>query len=399
MQTWIDPKTTLSLFSVNVKIFLDRSNLLVYCHAVFVSGGRMPVRLIDVARAAKVSRSTASNVFSNPERVRQVLRDRVQSAAKKLGYAGPDPKGQVLRAGKLNLIGVVMPGQWGVAETLRSQVFVQFLQGVAQACDDARANMVLLPDLPGARGVGAALVDGFIFGRIEQLGQLDSARQRRLPYVVVDFDAGPDVNAVIVDARAGMKAAVQHLIALGHRRFGMVSFLRGAGAARLIPSAPRRDLAILGITVDQEKLAGAAEALAEAGLSIDDVPVLHAEPWDQTSAHLLLDAAPEATAIFSFSAMQAIAVMKEAQRRGIKVPDDLSVIGFNDIPEAANCMPPLTTLDTFPIEKGRLAGDIVLANGPVQRRVLQPQLRIRGSTGQPPLRRFISPQFAARLKP
>jgi DNA-binding LacI/PurR family transcriptional regulator len=343
----------------------------------------MPVRLIDVARAAKVSRSTASNVFSNPERVRQVLRDRVQSAAKKLGYAGPDPKGQILRAGKLNLIGVVVPGQWGVAETLRSQVFVQFLQGVAQACDEARANMVLLPDIPGTRGVGSALVDGFIFGRIEQLGQLEPARQRRLPYVVVDFDAGPDVNAVIVDARTGMKMAVQHLIGLGHRRFGMISFLRGAGTARIIPAAPHRDLAMVGITVDQEKLAGAAEALAEAGLNIDDVPVLHAEPWDESAAHLLLDAAPDATAIFSFSAMQAIAVAKEAQRRGIKVPGDLSIVGFNDIPEANTCTPPLTTLDTYPIEKGRLAAEIVLANGPAQRRVLQPKLIIRGSTARP----------------
>ncbi len=342
----------------------------------------MIVRLIDVARAAKVSRSTASNVFSNPDRVRQVLCERVQSAAKKLGYAGPDPKGQILRAGKLNLIGVVMPGQWGVAETLRSQVFVQFLQGVAEACDEANANMVLLPDRPGARGVGSALVDGFIFGRIEQLSQLETARQRRLPYVVVDFDAGPEVNAVIVDARAGMKLAVQHLLALGHRRFGMISFLRGAGTARIIPASSHRDLAMVGIAVDQEKLAGATEALAEAGLCIDDVPVLHAEPWDQNAAPLLLDAAPEATAIFSFSAMQAIAVMKEAQRRGIKVPDDLSVVGFNDIPEAAICTPPLTTLETYPIEKGRLAAAMIFANGTIQRRVVQPQLLVRGSTAR-----------------
>jgi DNA-binding LacI/PurR family transcriptional regulator len=342
----------------------------------------MTVRLIDVARAAKVSRSTASNVFSNPGRVRQALRDRVQAAAKKLGYAGPDPKGQILRAGKLNLIGVVVPGQWGVAETLRSHVFVQFLQGVAQVCDEARANMVLLPDMPGARGVASALVDGFIFGRIEQLGQLEPARQRRLPYVVVDFDAGPDVNAVIVDARAGMKLAVQYLLGLGHRRFGMISFLRGAGAAQLIPPAPRRDLAMVGITVDQEKLAGAAEALAEAGLNIDDVPILHAEPWDETAAHLLLDAASDATAIFSFSAMQAIAVIKEAQRRSIRVPDDLSVVGYNDIPEAASCTPPLTTLDTYPIAKGRLAAEMVLANQPAQRRILQPQLLIRASAAR-----------------
>jgi DNA-binding LacI/PurR family transcriptional regulator len=373
---------TLSLALVK-KYFGSIQNLL-YLEGIVVQGDSMAVKLIDVARAAKVSRSTASNVFSNPERVRQALRDRVQSAAEKLGYAGPDPKGQILRAGKLNLIGVVVPGQWGVAETLRGLVFVQFLRGVAQACDQAGANMVLLPDMPGTRGVGSALVDGFIFGRIEQLGQLETARQRRLPYVVLDFDAGPDVNAVIVDARSGMKMAVQHLIQLGHRRFGMISFMRGNGTAQIIRPAPRRDLSMVGIKVDQEKLAGAAEALLEAGLNIDDIPVLHAEPWDENAAPLLLDAAPVATAIISFSAMQAIAVIKEAQLRGMKVPADLSVVGYNDIAEAATCTPPLTTLDTYPIEKGRLAAEIVLANGPAQRRILQPQLLIRGSTTQAP---------------
>ena len=106
----------------------------------------MAVRLIDVARAANVSRSTASNVFTNPERVRPQLRAQVEAAAKTLGYAGPDPKARLLRAGKVNAVGVVVPGQWGVADTLRSPVFVQFLQGVAKACDKAGASIVLLPD-------------------------------------------------------------------------------------------------------------------------------------------------------------------------------------------------------------------------------------------------------------
>jgi DNA-binding LacI/PurR family transcriptional regulator len=344
--------------------------------------GQMAVRLIDVARAAKVSRSTASNVYANPARVRPELRERVEEAAKALGYAGPDPKGRILRAGKVNSIGVVVPGQWGVADVLRSPVFVQFLQGIAQACDEAGANMLLLPDMPNARGIGSAIVDGFIFGRIEQLEQLESAHQRRLPFAVVDFNAGPEVNAVMVDARAGAKAAIQHLIGLEHRRFGIVSFLRGVGPARLLPPAAGRDLAGVGIQIDQEKLAGAAEAFAEAGLNIDDVPIVHAEPWDEAAAKLLLDSAPDATAVFSLSAMQAIAVIKEARLRNIRVPADLSVVGFNDIPEAAMCNPPLTTLDSRPTEKGRIAAGFVLAGERGQQHTLSPRLIIRHSTAQ-----------------
>jgi DNA-binding LacI/PurR family transcriptional regulator len=342
----------------------------------------MVVRLIDVARAAKVSRSTASNVFGNPDRVRPQLRERVEAAAKTLGYAGPDPKGRILRAGKVNSIGVVVPGQWGVAETLRGPAFIQFLQGVAEACDEAGANVVLLPDSPGARGIGSALVDGFIFGRIEQMDQLDSARRRRLPFAVVDFNAGPDVNAVLVDARLGSKVAVQHLIGLGHRRFGLISFLRGVGPARFLPPTTGRDLTRVGIQIDQEKLAGVAEALAEAELNIDDVPVVHAEPWDKTAAGLLLDVAPQMTAVFSLSAMQAVAVMKEAQLRKMSVPRDLSVVGYNDTPEASQCNPPLTTLDTHPVEKGRIAAGFVLAGVHGRQHILSPQLVIRHSTAQ-----------------
>lgn len=344
----------------------------------------MAVRLIDVARAANVSRSTASNVFANPARVRPELRELVEEAAKALGYAGPDPKGRILRAGKVNSIGVVAPGQWGVADTLRNPVFAQFMLGVAQACDEAGANMVILPDTPDNRGIGSALVDGFIFGRIEQLEQLESAHRRRLPFAVVDFDAGPDVNTVRIDARAGVKAAARHLIALGHRRFGIMSFLRGTGPARLFPPARARDPAMVGIVVDQEKFAGFAEALAEAGLSIDDVPVVHAEPWDQDAAGMLLDATTGATAIFSMSVLQAIAIVKEAQRRNMNVPGDLSIVGFNDIPEAALCSPPLTTVNSCTTEKGRIAAGIVLSGEHGRQHILQPQLLVRGSTAQVP---------------
>ncbi len=346
----------------------------------------MAVRLIDVARAAKVSRSTASNVFSNPERVRQSLRERVQLAAKKLGYLGPDPKGRILRAGKVNSIGVVSPGLWGVADSLRNPVFSQFLLGVAQACDEAGASMVIVPDKPGNAGIRTALVDGFIFGRTEHLNQLEPAQLRRLPFAVVDYNAGRGINSVQVDARAGAKAAAQHLLDLGHSRFGILSFLRGMGPARVFPPGAGRPQSMAGMAIDQEKLQGYAEAFKEAGINIDDVPIVQAEPWDERAAGVMLDEARGATAILSMAVMQAIALIREAERRGINVPADLSVVGFNDTPEAALCTPPLTTVDSCTMEKGRLAAQLVLAGGEGKRRVLQPKLVVRGSTASPPSR-------------
>lgn len=340
----------------------------------------MTIKLIDVARAANVSRSTASNVFSNPTRVRVALREKVEAAAKALDYAGPNPKGRILRMGKINALGVVGPAQMGVAESLGNQVFSQFLLGVAQSCDAVGASMVLVPDTPGKRGIGSALVDGFIFGRTEHLSELEPARLRRLPFVVVDFDAGPDVNSVRVDARAGAKAAARHLLELGHRRFAIMSVLRHSGPFISFPPGTDRPPSMAGIQIDQEKLVGYAEAFAQAGLSIDAIPIVQANPSDPDAAGALLEMAPDATAFLSMTVMQGTAIVREAQNRGRKVPQDLSVVGFNDSREAALSHPPLTTIDSLTTEKGRIAAELVLGGEHGKHHVLSPLLMIRGST-------------------
>jgi DNA-binding LacI/PurR family transcriptional regulator len=341
-------------------------------------------RLIDVAKSAGVSRSTASYVFNNPDVVRPKLRQRVEDAARAMGYLGPDPKGRLLRAGKFNAIGVLPPSEWGVADSLRNPVFDLFLRGVAEVCDEIGANLVLLGGKSHNGGIKTALVDGFIFGRGEHLAQIEPARLRRLPFAVVDFDPGPNISSVRVDARAGSYAAAKHLIDQGHRRFGIISFLRTAGAARLHPPDRKRSAEAAGMPTDQEKLQGYADALSEAGIDIEAIPMVQADPWDPAAAGMILDAAPDATAILSMSVMQGIAVLNEARRRGLSVPRDLSVIGYNDIADAARSSPPLTTVDGMGEEKGRAAARIVLEGGPPRHQVLTPQLIIRASTGAPP---------------
>jgi DNA-binding LacI/PurR family transcriptional regulator len=343
-------------------------------------------RLIDVAKAARVSRGTASNVFNNPELVRPKLRKRVEAAAHKLGYLGPDPKGRLLRAGKFNAIGVMSPSDWGVLDSLRNPVFDLFLLGVGEACDEIGANLVIVPGRPGNGGIKSALVDGFVFfGRVENLAEIEPARLRRLPFAVVDFDPGPSVSSVRVDTRAGCYAAAKHLIEHGHRRFGILSFLRSSGLARVHPAGQRRSPEAAGMPTDQEKLNGYADALSDAGLDINDVPIVQADPWDRDAARMMLDAAPDATAILSMSVMQAIAVINEARRRNLSVPRDLSVVGYNDIPDAERSDPPLTTVDGLGVQKGRAAARIVFEGGPPRHEILKTQLIMRASTGPAPV--------------
>ena len=347
----------------------------------------MRIRLVDVARAAGVSRGTASNVFNAPDMVRPELRERVLAAARELGYLGPDARGRLLRDGRFNTIGVMAPSDWGVGDALGNGVFRQFLQGVAEVCDHAGYSLLLVPDGTSSRGITAALADGFIFGRVEHMHQIEPARLRRSPFAVVDFDPGPGINAVRVDSRAGALASARHLLELGHRHFAIMSFRREAGPSRYHAPGQHRPAEAAGMPTDQEKYIGYGLALREAGIDIESVPMLQANPADPAAAAQLLDLAPQATAILSMSVMQGIGILAEAGRRGLLVPRDLSVVAYNDLPEAAAATPALTTVDGMGLEKGRIAARLVLEAGAPRQEVLQPRLLLRASTGPAPSRR------------
>lgn len=341
-------------------------------------------RLADVAKMAGVSQGTASNTFNHPEIVRPAVRERVVAAAKALGYVGPDLRGSLLRSGKFNAIAVRPPSQWTIGESLRNPVFSQLLSGVGRTCDEFGADLVVSSGRLDGSGGTKALVDGMIFLRVEHLQEVEPAKLRRMPITVMDFDAGPDVNSVHVDARAGAFAAAKHLLDLGHRRFGIMSFLRDPGVARVFPPGAGRPAAAAGMIVDQDKYRGYADAMGECGLDIGAMPMVQAEVRDPTAAGRLLDSAPLATAFLSMSVMQAIALIVEARRRGISVPGDLSVVGYNDIEAAVTCEPPLTTVDSLVQEKGALAARLIFERGPARHEVMKPRLVVRSSTAKAP---------------
>ena len=192
---------------------------------------------------------------------------------------------------------------------------------------------------------------------------MTSAQRRRLPFVILESDAGPDVNSIKIDGRSGALAVIRHLTALGHRKFAILSVRRTAGPAIVhMPGETDRALAS-GFALDHERLGGFRDALAEAGLSLQDMPDHRDDagrsrqraPWCSTTV-------PEATAIVAMSDWQAITVLDEAGRRGIDVPGHVSVTGFDGTAKSARTTPPLTTVAQDIVGKGRLAAEMVLAN-------------------------------------
>jgi DNA-binding LacI/PurR family transcriptional regulator len=341
--------------------------------------------LDDVGRAAGVSRGTVSNVFNRPELVRPELRERVEAAARALGYGGPDPKGRLLKEGKFNAIGFMPPGAYAMAEMVRSPYGRELLLGAALACDAAGATLSLVNGTDDTRmaSIRGALVDGFILGHAVDIDLVTSAKRRRLPFVILESGAGPDVNSIKIDGRSGALAVIRHLTALGHREFAILSIRRAAGPAIVhMPGETNRALTT-GFALDHERLDGFSEALTEAGLSLQDMPIIETTPGDPKAGATVFDNCTEATAIVTMSDWQAITVLDEAIRRGIDVPGHVSVTGFDGTAESARTTPPLTTVAQDIVGKGRLAAEMVLANGPPRQVVLPVELVVRGSTAAP----------------
>lgn len=337
--------------------------------------------LIDVAAAAGVSRSTVSNVFAHPELVRGEVRERVEAAARAIGYDGPDPRGRLLREGRFNAIGFVVPDASGVAEVLSNPYGQELLVGIAEACDEAGVSLTIVPGAEDRRGAAIknALVDGFILSHPDDV---DSARLRRLPFVLMEAEAGPEANAVRVDGLAGARLAAEHLAALGHRQFVIVSVLRRGTEAVFHPPGRNRALSG-GFPLDAEKLRGYAEGFAASGLSIDRMPIIETAIHARDVGQILFERAPEATAALVMSDRQAITILAEARRRGISVPRELSVIGFDGVAAGAQSEPPLTTIAQPIAEKGRIAARMILGDAPPRQIVLPVKLVGRASTAAP----------------
>lgn len=349
------------------------------------------VRLKDVAQAAGVSQGTASNVFNRPGLVREEVRARVLETARAMGYAGPNPIGRLLRAGKVNAIGVAAAepldyfflDPW--ARTLMAEV--------AEACDARGAGLALVSvsrstalGEPLAWSIENALVDGFLLRCAGRELLVEVAQRRGLPFVALSRDAGePDVPAVDIDDFGGAFAAAQHLLNLGHRRLAILAIGLGENAARVTPKSVRTTRFVN----VSERARGYWAALAAAGIPEEEVPILSVrnDGANVGAALALLSATdrPPPTALLVMSDLVALKALACLAGQGVCVPEQMSVVGFDGIPEGARSMPPLTTMEQpYRVIAERSVAAILDDAMPEGREVLPLSLVVRASTGPAP---------------
>lgn len=345
------------------------------------------VRLADVAKAAGVSQGTASNVFSRPEVVRGEVRERVLGIARTLGYNGPDIKGRLLRAGRVNAIGVasVEPLAYFFEDPWARVLMTK----IAAVCDATGTGIALVSaqnQQKLAWNINSALVDGFILLCVEGGERLvELTRRRQLPFVALALGgADASIPVIGIDNLAGAAMAARHLADLGHRRFAVLAidhFDDHVGATT--PGQAARSLK----STSSDRLLGYWQTLAEFGIERESVPV-HGTRSDRSSVDTALNAlfaTPRPpTAIMAMSDRIALFAMQWLTERGIDVPGHVSVIGFDGVPEAATAEPGLTTIAQPFDEIACRAVSAILDDAlPDAQETLDVTLVIRGSTAPP----------------
>lgn len=347
--------------------------------------------LADVAVTAGVSVSTASLAFSGAGPIAPETKARVMAAATSLGYAGPNPLGRSLRSGRSGIVAVVIGDQ--LRRSFRDPVSIQVLDGLVGRLGTMGLGVLLVPATPGPDADGATPLDPLLASAAMDVAVLIWGARRRDPVlaalqlrgVPVVVGEGPDVDGVPVvgiQDRLGTERLVRHLTGLGHRRIGTVTLPFGGDRRNGPVDADR--LAQLDWVPTRNRLDGLADAGVEPVAVVETAGSLVEE--GQAAGRLLLDVADPPTAVVAQSDLLAAGVLLAARDLGLRVPEDVSVAGFDgiDLPWLAPHV--LTTVAQPLAAKGEalacaveklLAGDVA---APVH---LEVELRIGTTTGPP----------------
>lgn len=350
------------------------------------SGRGKPV-ISELAQAAGVSPTTVSHVFNKPERVAAATRERVLKAAAELGYTGPDPTARQLRRGRADAVGVLYTDELGFA--FEDPATASILGGLSRVCGARSLSLLLVPLGPSSSGVrpaalASAAVDGFVVYSVPRGAPgLDLALSRALPTVVIDSPQDvPSASFVGIDDRGATRLLTEHLLRLGHRRLGIISSRLGTTPYNG-PSGPDR-WADAPYVIIAERIRGVHDALGDAA----QVPL--EERFDNTAEsgaqalHDLLERHPDLTAVCCLTDVLALGALTAAAQRGLAVPGDLTITGWDDLPEARRAG--LTTISQPLAGKGAAAGELLLevTSGSSPRRLILPTgVEVRRTSAPP----------------
>ncbi|MFC7531043.1 LacI family DNA-binding transcriptional regulator [Actinoplanes sp. GCM10030250] len=326
--------------------------------------------MTDVARLAGVSHQTVSRVLNDHPNVKEQTRMRVRAAIAELNYR-PNRAARALVTGRSQLIGVVARNStlYGPASMLtefeQAAADAGFAVSVGSVRELDRSSIASVVDRHLDQRVAGLVVIANTASAAEALAEIPGD----LPVVFIDGDPASGRPVVTVDQVAGARAATRHLLDAGHRTVWHVS-----GPTDWFDSAGR--------------IQGWRQTLEEAGA---EVPPLLSADWSAAEGYRagqMLARMPEVTAIFTANDHLALGILRALSERGRRVPHDVSVVGFDDVPEAAYFIPPLTTVRQAFGDVARAALSLLLGqmrddSGAADHILVPPRLIERQSVGRP----------------
>lgn len=333
--------------------------------------------LEEIARLAHTSRSTVSRVINNDPNVKEATRQRIQEVIQRLNYQ-PNQAARSLAGGHTHVLGLVIPT--GVASVFSDPYFPTLIRGISTTCQDHEYSVMLWLAEPEyeRRTVMQVLQNGFIDGIIVSSMPIDEKMiealiASQLPFILVGrHPQHPEISFIDVENQSGARQAVEHLLACGRRQIAHLS-----GPLNTI------------VGIDRQK--GYLDALQAHGIPPDPRLVLEGDFSEEDGYRLTRSLLPhQPDAIFAASDAMAIGAIRLLHEEGLAVPEQVAVIGFDDMPFAARSQPPLTTVRQPIQQTGALAAErlIALIESPQhpgdQHIVLPTELVVRESCGVKP---------------
>jgi len=303
--------------------------------------------LEEIARLAGVSKSTVSRVVNDDPNVREETRERVLDVVRSTNFQ-PSMAARRLAGGASNIIGLVIP--MGVAQLFIDPYFPTMLQSVSSTCNQNNHTVMLWLAEPAyeRRMIGQILNSDLLDGVIVSSMSVDdpfvhALTQAEMPFVLIGrYPEFPDVNYVDVDNRSSSRLIVEHLLETGRRRIAVVT-------------GP------MDMMVSRDRLAGFKQALRKADIQVDDGLIMDGKFTDVGAydcMQVLME--KDIDAVFALSDLMAMGVLRALKERGLQVPGDIAVAGFDDAPFAETLDPPLTTIRQPTAKLGSTAVELLI---------------------------------------
>lgn len=317
--------------------------------------------LKSIARELGVSNATVSNAFNRPDQLSKQRRNEILASCKKLGYTGPNKAAQSLRKGQFNIAALVLPDS--VEYMITDPVASNFVKGVSSVLEKNKVNLLLFSGASDDISSVSDFVDGFIcYGSPRNPLLVEQLKNTQKKVVTADFDIDRKASVVVNNqqaayeiAKIAIKSTLDDIAILGLR-------IIDSNLTSRVYDLPDLEL---NSSIAHQRLKGYQLALEEQGVELRNdrlwnIPESN-HHYAAIAAKEALSTTPRPNVLLCMSDLIALAAIKEINAIGLKIPEDIRVVGFDGIEEATRSTPPLTTVHQNSEDKGIKAAELFIS--------------------------------------